>query len=146
MPSLSLLEAQMSQLQKALEHLRYSYNKINRQNIQPKEEDEEAPETWESFSSRFARVVDIFLSKFLRTYVLYHDPGFKGSMRDFINLGEKLDLIEDSDWWLGLRELRNIAAHEYNEDDLAAFYKSLFSECPQLLRLSRRLSNLSFSS
>ena len=53
-------------------------------------------ETWESFVSRFARVADIFLSKYLRAYVLREDPGFRGSMLDYINEGEKLGLLDDA--------------------------------------------------
>lgn len=145
MPSLELIHEQKLQLQKALKHLHYSFSKIEKNNTALDENDDESLETWESFSSRFARVVDLFLAKFLRTFVLYQDPGFKGSMRDFINQGEKFELLDDSDWWLSLRELRNIAAHEYNEDDLANFYKALFAECPKLLKLNNTLQKVSIT-
>jgi hypothetical protein len=139
---MNLLSIQKNQLIKALSHLSYSYQKIQQMDKIIDEQDDEQLETWESFSARFARVVDIFLSRYLRSYVLYHDPGFKGSLRDHINFGEKMGLIKDANWWLGLRELRNISAHEYNEHDLVQFYQRLFTECAQLLELSSVLEKM----
>jgi hypothetical protein len=134
-----LLKTNQNQLIKALKHLNYSYLKIKKMGLEINEQDEEQLETWESFSSRFSRVVDLFLSKYLRTYVLYHDPGFSGSLRDHINFAEKQGLIEDAQWWLGLRELRNISAHEYNEKDLIQFYHRIYKECERLLGIEKSL-------
>ena len=80
-------------LKKALEHLRYSHNKVRRLPTDSSKLDEEQLETWESFSARFARVVDLFLTKYLRAVVLQDDPGFEGSLRDFVNQAEKIGLI-----------------------------------------------------
>jgi hypothetical protein len=102
--------------------------------------DDETLETWESFAARFARAADLFLAKYLRTMVLLDDPGFRGSMRDFINQGEKLGLIDNAEHWLEIRSLRNIAAYEYTEEDLAAFFKQLKQECPKLLKLKDQLN------
>lgn len=139
---INLINNEKQQLLKALKHLDYSYQKINMFNAHIDMDDDENLEVWESFSSRFARVVDIFLAKFIRSYVLYSDPGFKGSLRDHINCAEKLALIDSPNWWLGLRELRNIAAHEYNNDDISQFYLRLFHECPKLLQLELTLIKL----
>lgn len=139
---INLINDEKKQLLKALKHLDYSYNKINKFSAHVDSDDDENLEIWESFSARFSRVVDIFLSKFVRSYILYNDPGFKGSLRDHINTAEKLSLIDDSNWWLGLRELRNIAAHEYNNDDIAQFYSRLYYECPRLLQLELTLKNI----
>lgn len=139
---INLINDEKQQLLKALKHLDYSYNKINKFSAHVDSDDDENLEIWESFSARFSRVVDIFLSKFVRSYILYNDPGFKGSLRDHINTAEKLSLIDDSNWWLGLRELRNIAAHEYNNDDIAQLYSRLYYECPRLLQLELTLKNI----
>ena len=60
------LKALREKLLKAIGHLEYSYKKI--QHIPPDIDtlDEEGLETWESFSARFCRVSDIFLSKYIR--------------------------------------------------------------------------------
>jgi hypothetical protein len=103
--------------------------------------DEEDLETWESFAARFCRVSDIFLTKYIRTYVLSQDPGFSGSFRDFLNQAEKLSLIENVDTWMAIRELRNITAHDYTDKDLAVFFQRLQQETHRLLALKHMLQN-----
>ncbi len=114
-----LLETQQRKLEKALQHLQYSYNKVVNLPNEIKNLDEESLETWESFAARFSRASEIFLTQHLRTIVLMNDPGFTGSLRDFINQGEKLGIIDDAKAWIAIRELRNITAHNYSEKDLA---------------------------
>jgi len=101
--------------------------------------DEETLETWESFSARFSRVVDLFLSRYLRTLVLKSDPGFNGTLRDLVNEGEKLKIVDDARAWMALRELRNISANDYTEEALAQFFLNLKTECPRLLALKVHL-------
>ena len=101
--------------------------------------DEENLETWESFAARFARVVDIFLTRFVRAYVLTNDPGFEGTLRDFVNQGEKLGIIDDAHAWMGIRELRNITSHDYSEEDLTQFFARLKTEAPRLLNITEKL-------
>ncbi len=137
---LKLINEQKEHLIKAISHLEYSYNKLQKMDRSINDSDDELLEVWESFSARFSRVVDIFLSRYLRSFVLYHDPGFKGSLRDHINYGEKLELIDNSNWWLELRELRNITAHEYNDGDLQHFYQRIFSECNALIVIKNKLN------
>lgn len=135
------LIAQKGKLLKALSHLEYSYKKILKLPESPSQLDEESLETWESFAARFGRVADIFLMKYLRAYVLQQDPGFSGSLRDFVNQAEKLNLLEDADHWMAIRELRNIAAHEYNDKELEQFFKRLKKESSLLLSLQAKLNH-----
>lgn len=122
-------------LLKALEHLDYSYKKISQLPTTIEQLDEEALETWESFAARFSRVTDIFLTKYLRTRILLDDPGFTGSLRDYLNQAEKLHIIEDANGWMAVRELRTITAHDYSEQDLNLFFQQLKKECPRLLAI-----------
>jgi len=118
----------------ALGHFKYSYNKVRQIDFSA-EWDEQTLETLESFASRFARLSDLFIARFLRLKILQSDPGFRGSLIDSLNMSEKLGLLESAEDWRRIRELRNIAAHEYSADD----YRHLYSE---LLRLSPRLLNI----
>lgn len=122
-------------LEKALQHLEYSFNKIKKLPDDLSLMDDEIMETWESFSSRFSRVSDIFIVQFLRTKIAIDEPGFKGSTRDYLNKAEKLNLITNAKTWVTIRELRNVEAHEYNDEDLTAFYNKLKSLCPELLSI-----------
>lgn len=97
--------------------------------------DEETLEAWEGFSSRFARVVDLYTTKYLKVCVLLDDPAFDGSFRDFLNQAEKMRLIEDADFYMKMREIRDIHAHDYREDKLILFLTDLKTYAPELLKL-----------
>lgn len=140
MSSIDQLRAiQKRKLEKALSHLEYSYNKVKQLPSNVDRLDNETLETWESFSARFSRVSDLFLSRYLRSTVLVNDPGFSGSLRDFVNQAEKLNVIDDANAWMEIRELRNISAHDYSENDLSEFFKRLIIECPKLLSIRHLL-------
>lgn len=129
------LAEQKNKLLKALAHLEYSYKKIQSLPEVLDQLDEESLETWESFCARFSRVADIFLTRYLRTYILIQDPGFAGSLRDFVNQAEKLGLVANADEWMSIRELRNISASDYEDVQLTDFFKNLKSKCLLLLSI-----------
>jgi hypothetical protein len=131
----TLLQQQRDKLNKALAHLEYSYKKVASLPTEENKLNEETLEVWESFCARFSRVVDLFLTRYLRTVVLEQDPAFTGSLRDFVNQGEKLGLISDSNTWMHIRELRNITAHEYTSEDLSQFLSLLRNYASNLLSL-----------
>ncbi len=131
----TLLQQQRDKLNKALAHLEYSYKKVMPLPTEEKKLNEETLEIWESFCARFSRVVDLFLTRYLRTFVLEQDPAFTGSLRDFVNQGEKLVLIKDSKFWMHVRELRNITAHEYTSEDLSHFLSQMRNHTVNLLSL-----------
>jgi len=126
-------------LKKALDHLRYSHNKVRRLPTDSSKLDEEQLATWESFSARFSRVVDLFLTKYLRAVVLQDDPGFEGSLRDFVNQAEKIGLIASAQRWMAIRELRNITAHEYAEEELSGYLERARKLADELLRIEKIL-------
>lgn len=130
-----LLADYKRKLLKALSHLDYSFKKIQNLSAEVKDLDEESLETWESYAARFSKVVDLFLTKFLNTAVLISDPGFEGTLRDFVNQGEKLNLVDSADAWMNLRELRNGIVHDYTEEELSAFFAKLKAEAPRVLAL-----------
>jgi hypothetical protein len=127
--SLADLETKyLRQLGKAIKHLEYSQKKVRTLPKRLLDNDEESLETWESFAARFSRVVDIFLTKYIKLKVKENDPGFDGTLRDFLNHAEKMKLISDVDRWMSTRELRNIQAHDYTEEQLESFLTALQNE------------------
>lgn len=133
----NLLAQQWQKLEKAQAHLDYSYQKVKSLSDDVQSLDDESLEVWESFAIRFARVVDMYLMRYLRTRILLEDPGFSGSLRDYVNFAEKLKLIDSADVWMGLRELRNVVAHDYSEKDLGKLYAQLREQCPILLKIKQ---------
>jgi len=124
------------QIKKALRHLEYSYKKSLGLSMLEKEMDEETLAAWESFSSRFSRVVDIYTTKYLKICVLLGDPAFNGSYRDLLDQAEKIKLIESADFFMKMREIRNIHAHDYREDKLTLFLTDLKHYAPELLKIN----------
>lgn len=124
-----------NQFQKSQKHLRYSYNKAQKLPSFSEGSPEEELETWESFASRFARTSDLFISKVLRRMILTKDPAFRGSVIDLLNEAEKFSWIDSSLEWRRIRELRNIAAHEYATKDLKKMYAELLHLTPHILKI-----------
>ena len=121
-----------SDLQRARQHLVYSFNKVSNITLSPMLSEEQL-ETLESFSSRFARFSDILISRYFRTLLLEKDPAFRGSVIDLINQAEKFSWIRSAVTWRRIRELRNVAAHEYTAEDYMKLYEELIRLTPELL-------------
>lgn len=124
------------QFQKSKKHLQYSYNKVQKLPIIHDNSPEEELESWESFASRFARSSDLLISKVFRRLMFFKDPAFRGSVIDLLNHAEKYAWIDNASDWRRIRELRNVAAHEYATDDLQKLYKELINLCPHILKIT----------
>jgi hypothetical protein len=91
----------------------------------------EAEESFDSLTSKFARICDVFTQKVLKSIVhlMREDaPTFV----DRMNLCEKLLLIPSAQVLISIRDLRNLIAHEYSEDQILEIYE-------ETLALSRKL-------
>lgn len=115
-------------VEKALSHLEYSLRKIQHIPSDFNIEDFEILETFDSFTSRFARLSDIMAKKLVRSLVLKDDPSFNGGLMDFLNQAEKLGFISDANHWWVIRSLRNKEAHEYTEEDLRSYFSTIQKE------------------
>ena len=129
------LKAQIREhLSKSRSHLETSYRKVQKIKIRVEQPEEEL-ETLESFSSRFARFSDLAVSKYFRMRALEQDPAYRGTPIDLLNLAEKMGWIHSATDWKRIRELRNVAAHEYVASDSVALYQELVRLTPTLLSL-----------
>ena len=128
----------VSDLRNTLTHFKYSLAKVSRIDFKA-EWDEPTLEVLESFSSRFARLSDLYIARFLRFKIRQSDPGFRGSLIDALNLAEKLAWLDSARDWARIRELRNIAAHEYSTDDYRRLYQELLRLSPHLIQIEKRL-------
>lgn len=107
----------------ALSPLKHSFEKLHQKSIiEVSEKNLDELEPWEALTARFARVTDIFMSKYLRLKILDLDPAFRGEMRDLLDKAEKSSFISNADEWMKIRELRNKIAHEYDADDLKKIF------------------------
>lgn len=140
-PTQQILEIFRKQLFKGINHLSHSYQKVLKMTTDVEKLDIDQLEIWESFAARFARVSDIFLAKYVRTWVLQGDPAFRGSLRDFVDQAEKLGLIENADTWMEIRELRNASAHEYSEEKFSEDVQKMRNLTPILIALRDKLKD-----
>lgn len=71
--------------------------------------------------------------------MLNDDPAFDGGFRDQLNRAEKLGLIDKSEIWHEIRELRNATVQEYSDQDLEKIFEKFRRYTPLLLELPQRL-------
>lgn len=126
---------------KSLRYLEYSFQRTLSMPINPAQMNDSQLEAWDSFAARFARTSDIFLSKYIRAFILEDDPAFDGGFRDQLNRAEKLGLIEDASIWMEIRELRNAPVHEYSDQDLEKIFEKFRKFSKLLLELPKKLDH-----
>lgn len=132
-----LIEDYKRDLMKSLYYLKYSYQKIQGLPSKLENADPETLETWESFVSRFSRVTDIFVMKYLKVRILNEDPAFQGTVRDFLNKAEKMYLIEDAHQWFDIRDLRNKISHDYTESELENHLETIKKYIPVVFAIEK---------
>jgi hypothetical protein len=123
-------------LKNALHHLKSSFKDIEFLPIEPQKLIEEQLKLWDAYTVRFSRVADMFLSRLLRTLIYLSDPGFSGSLRDFLNLAHKLGYIDDPEVWFEIRALRNISVHDYADTSLSAYLNALREKYAILIKIA----------
>lgn len=125
---------------KSLKYLEYSYQRTLSMPLNPSQMNDSQLEAWDSFASRFARTSDIFLSKYMRAYLLKDDPAFDGGFHDQLQKAAKLNLIGSVETWLEIRQLRNATVHEYSDQDLEKIFGKFRQYSPLLMDLRTKLA------
>jgi len=133
----TLLLAQLSEnlvlLEKSMAALAYSCEKCNA--IGEKEEyDLEEQESFEALTSRFARTSDILTQKVFKTLFILLQENIK-TIIDAANFLEKLEIIDEADDLLNIREIRNQIAHEYVDSDIKALFFDVLRYVPELKKI-----------
>jgi len=134
-PYNNLLEDLRKKLESALKHLEYSAKKTANLPTEISNLSEQELSDWEGFTSRFSRVSELFLQRYLRTWILTRDPGFSGSFRDFLNAAHKHGLIDSTEPWMKIREMRNRMAHEYEDSRLQILFEEVRQRACTLLTI-----------
>lgn len=127
-----------NQLQKAISYLDRSFGRASRLPLKLSQNDDSQLEIWESFAARFARVVDLYLTKVLRAEILLQDAGFDGTLKDLLLAAEKANLIKSAEQWMQMRALRNIQAHDYTDESFSKFVGELIHFAPVLISLKEK--------
>ena len=124
------LDEYFAALEKSLAALNYSYDKCNA--IGGKGEyDLEQQESFEALTSRFARTSDILTQKVFKSLFILLQEDMK-TFIDMANFLEKLEIVDNADDLLNIREIRNQIAHEYVEPDVKSLFMDVLHFIPQL--------------
>ena len=130
---LSLLNENFVLLEKSMAALAYSSEKCNA--IGEKEEyNLEEQESFEALTSRFARTSDILTQKVFKTLFILLQENIK-TIIDAANLLEKLEVVDDADNLLNIREIRNQIAHEYVDYDIKPLFFDVLRYIPELEKI-----------
>lgn len=135
-----LLKELSEKLHRAMLHLEYSQQKTANLSTNVASLSEEELSHWESLTARFSRVAELFLQRYLRTWVLIRDPGFSGSFRDYLNIAHKFGLLDSVEPWLKIREMRNRMSHEYEDIRLKNLFEDVRRFTPLLLEIKPKLT------
>jgi hypothetical protein len=115
----------------SVESMELSFKKCMKIGLKNKYNFEEQ-ESFDSLSSKFARVSDVYTQKILKTIfmLLRENPQ---SFIDKANLAEKLSIIPSAENLIAIRDLRNEIVHEYIIEELPDIYKEIFSKYRNLI-------------
>jgi hypothetical protein len=108
---IKLLNEEWSYFLMAEEQLGYSHMQLQNLTVESDFSDEELVQM-EAYTARFARVLDIYTQKILKTIDVLEGYG-SGSLRDILNRCEKAGIINNANDVLSWRILRNEIAHDY---------------------------------
>jgi uncharacterized protein YutE (UPF0331/DUF86 family) len=128
---LPLLRTELAHLVRAAASMEKSAAKCSMLEPSPRQSFEEE-ESFDALTSKFARSADILTQKVLKTLLLLlreDAPTFI----DRMNLCEKLGVIPSAKALVGVRDLRNMIAHEYAAEDLMQVYADTLESVPPLL-------------
>jgi len=117
------LSENLEKLDKALQSFKLSLDKCCTIGLKNEYSFEES-ETFDSMTSKFARLNDIYVQKILRTvFLLLHEDN--KTLIDLANRAENLNMISNADNLLILRDIRNQISHEYEDENLNAIYSEI---------------------
>jgi len=110
-----LLKMNLETLDKSLVRLSESFLKCKEFGIKDEFSDQELSD-FEALTARFARTIDLFINKCLRSlYKVEMEEVI--TVIDLLNNAEKRGIIESTDVWKKVKELRNSIIHDYDIDD-----------------------------
>jgi hypothetical protein len=127
-----LLRSELNDLRRMSTHLAKSLKTCADIPATPSAEDLWS-ESVEAFMNRFARTVDLFVNKSLRTLVAseLEDPG---TLLDILQKTEKRSIIGSAANFRKIKQLRNMIVHDYAGEDLAESFTLCRQWTPELLQ------------
>ena len=141
----------LKECKKHIKRLDYAFNKLfknfktplSEENIIKIVEDDEMVESLDQITFRFSKLQDS-MGKLFRYFLVSKGENVENmTMLDVVNYLDKIGIIIDADEWFKLREIRNIIAHEYEDESekIAEVINKINEKIPYLKKLLETLSD-----
>ena len=95
-------------------------------------------EYYDSLSFRFEKSVEIVIN-FFRGLEIFLFSKSSDTLRDRLLIVQKLDLIDNIDFWMEARLLRNKISHAYLPDQLEDIYEDIIKKSQTVFECMKRL-------
>jgi len=136
-----LLKEQARELIDACSILRYSFQRCSKTE-DLSDLDNAQLERFEALTARFSRASDLLIQRVLRTIAILELEEI-GTVRDRINMAEKMGLIESADTFVQIRMLRNEISHEYKPESVFDIFERVLALTPALLDATNKIEQYS---
>jgi hypothetical protein len=134
----------LEHFKKSINWLKISYNKCSKIDLSSGFDglEENEIESLEALSNRFTRAIDILLHKVLKSLDIIELEDVSRSL-DIVIRAEKRNLVEDYNYLIELKDLRNELSHEYIEDYIVDKYKEILKNIPAIVLIYKNIVNYS---
>jgi hypothetical protein len=132
--ALGVLKTNLESLKQSIKWLRRSYDICAGIGIKDEYREDEF-DHFENLTSRYARTVDLLISKVLRSIDSVELMN-SGSIIDAANGAEKRGIIDSVLKLRDLKDLRNEIAHEYETEDIRSLFSLVFASSAQLFEIA----------
>jgi uncharacterized protein YutE (UPF0331/DUF86 family) len=136
---LLVMSNNLDAMRKSISWLRRSYQKCVKIGVRERYSEEEF-DAFENLAGRFARTIDLIVSKALRS-IDSVELEETGTMIDTINRAEKRGIVSSTDRVRDLKDLRNDIVHEYETDDLRSLFAKVLELTPEVFSLAEKTEN-----
>jgi hypothetical protein len=135
-----LIFKQLSDVKKTRDLLQASVNKYEAYDIEHIYTADEL-EYYDSLSYRFEKCVELTLN-FFRTLELFFESKQSDTLRDRLLEMQKIEIINDIDFWMEARLLRNKIAHAYLPEEIRDIYEEIFNCSKKIFATIDKIENL----
>ena len=134
--AIAILHANLEGMRKSIQWLRRSFERCSAIGVKASYTEDEFDE-FENLAGRFARTVDLVISKVFRSIdAVELEEG--GTTIDIVNRAEKRSLVESAVRVRELKDLRNDIVHEYETDDLRSLFGEVLKAAPEVFAIAER--------
>jgi uncharacterized protein with HEPN domain len=94
-------------------------------------------EPYDALADRFIRCVEVFI-KYFKAYEYHNFSDKSPTLRDGMNVMEKVGLISNTPLWMDMRDVRNRIVHDYLPEQTKDMFDSIMGEFFNELTFSKK--------